>query len=100
MVRRVYQLDHVRGHEYGALRDDRVARRVRVLAIFLSRRQAPVLLVAHESDDAAGRIPAAVLPALYGAGPHRYAYCRGIGSHGLQRTSGCMDSRGFISGVP
>ena len=58
----------------------RPARGLRVLALQLPRRQARLLLAAHQPHDAAGGVPAAVLPALHDARPDGHAHRGGAGA--------------------
>ena len=71
----------------------RAAGRVRVLALLVPRRQAPVLLAADEPHDAARRVPAAVLSALHGDRPHGHAPRGRARAHGVQRAARRVDPR-------
>ena len=59
----------------------------------LPRRQACVLLAADQPHDAAGGVPAAVLPALHHAGPDGHPHRRGAGAPAVQRAAGGVDPR-------
>ena len=65
LVLGLHQQPDLREHEYGDLHQRGAARGVRLLALQFPRRQAPVLLAAHQPHDSARGIPAAVLPALH-----------------------------------
>ena len=64
-----------------------------LLALPLPRRQASVLLAADQPHGAAGRVRAAVLPALFGVRPVRHAHRRGAGALPVQRAAGGVDPR-------
>src|SRR3954451_22076214 len=68
---------------------------LRVLALPLPRRQAPVLLAAVEPDGAAGGVRAPVLYPLFGAQPVRYAVGGGAGALPVQRAARGVDPRRF-----
>ena len=61
LVQRLHQLDHLCHHQHGDLGDGRAAGGLRLLALPLPRRQAPVLLAADQPHGAAGGVRAAVL---------------------------------------
>ena len=69
------------------------AGRLRLLALPLPRRQAPVLLAADQPHGAAGGVRAALLPALFGDKPVRHAVGRGAGALPVQHSAGRLDPR-------
>ena len=60
----LHQLDDLRGDQHGRLAAGGPCPPLRLLALPVPRRQARLLLAAHQPDDAAGGVPAALLPAL------------------------------------
>ena len=87
-------------HQHGAVAQRRPPRGLRVLALPVPRRQAPVLLAADQPHGAAGGVPAAVLPALLGVGL--------FDTHLAVALAHCLFNvplavwilEGFMSGVP
>ena len=71
----------------------RAAGGLRLLALPLPRRQAPVLLAADQPHGAAGGLRAAVLQALFGHRPVRHAMGGGAGPLPVQRAAGGVDPR-------
>ena len=67
LVLGLHQLDDLRGDQHRDLAAGGAARGLRVLALQLPGRQACVLLAADQPHDAAGGVPAALLPALHDA---------------------------------
>ena len=59
----------------------------------LPRRQARLLLAAHQPDDAAGGVPAAVLPALHDARPDGHAHRGRARAPAVQRAARGLDPR-------
>src|SRR3546814_19602243 len=82
------------GAEHGDLGLRGAAGGLRLLALPLPRRQAPVLLAADQPHGAAGGLRAAVLPALLRLRPDRHAYRGGAGALPVKRAAGGVDSRG------
>ena len=72
-----------------------LARRLRFLALSLSRRQAPLLLAVDQPDGAAGGFRAAVLPALFGDRPVRHANRSGARALSLQHSARGVDPGRF-----
>ena len=66
---------------------------LRLLALPVPRRQAPVLLAAHQPHGAAGRLRAAVLPALFGIGLFDTPYRGGAGPLPVQHPARRLDPR-------
>ena len=93
LVQGLHQLDHLRGHEHGDLDRRGAAGGLRLLALPLPRRQAPVLLAAHQPHGAAGGVRAALLPALFGLRADRHAYRGGARALPVQRAAGGVDPR-------
>src|SRR3546814_8123927 len=69
------------------------AGRLRLLALPLPRRQAPVLLAADQPHGAAGGLRAAVPATLLGARAVRHPSRGGAGALPVQHTAGGVDSR-------
>ena len=69
------------------------AGRLRLLALPVPRRQAPVLLAAHQPHGAAGGVRPALLPALFVLRADRHPYRRGAGPLPVQRAAGRVDPR-------
>src|ERR1700733_12859846 len=91
LVFRLYQLAEICRHQHGDLELGRAARGLRVLALSVSRRQAPVLLAAVEPDGASRGLRAAVLQSLFGDRPVRYAVGGRARALHLQRPAGGVD---------
>ena len=93
LVLRLHQLAEIRRHQHDPVDLVRAAGRLRLLALPLPRRQAPVLLAAVEPDGAAGGVRAAVLQSLFGDQPVRHALGGGAGALPVQRAAGRVDPR-------
>jgi glycerol transport system permease protein len=66
----------------------------------LHRRQARVLLAADQPHDAAGGVPAAVLPALHHAGPDGHAHRVALAHLLFNVPLAVWILEGFMSGIP
>jgi glycerol transport system permease protein len=84
---------HLRGAEHPALARLGAPGGLRLLALPLPRRQAPVLLAAFEPDGAAGGVRPAVLQPLLGDRADRHAARRGARPLPVQRAAGGVDPR-------
>src|SRR5687767_8991824 len=93
MVQWLHCLDPIRSDQHGAVRGGGTARRLRVLAVSFSRRQASVLLASDEPHGAARCVCVAVLSALFCRWSFRYALGGGAGSYALQHPARRVDPR-------
>jgi glycerol transport system permease protein len=99
LVLGLHQQPDLRG-QHGDLDHRGAAGGLCLLALQLPRRQACVLLAADQPHDAAGGVPAAVLPALHHAGPDGHAHRGGAGAPAVQRAAGGVDSGRLHVGIP
>ena len=93
LVQRLHRLARICGHQHGPVGGGGAAGRLRLLALPVPRRQAPVLLAADQPHGAAGGVRAAVLPALFGGRPVRHALGGGAGPHPVQHPARGVDPR-------
>ena len=93
LVLGLHQLAHLCGHQHGAVDRPRAAGGLCLLALPLPRRQAPVLLAAHQPHGAAGGVRAALLQSLFGHRALRHALGGGAGALPVQRAAGGVDPR-------
>ena len=91
---------HLRDHQHAHLDRARAARGLRLLALPVHRRQASVLLAAHQPNGAAGGVRAAVLPALLGDRPVRHAMAVALAHCLFNVPLAVWILEGFMSGVP
>jgi ABC-type glycerol-3-phosphate transport system permease component len=78
----------------------RIAGRLCLLALPVSRRQAPVLLAAVQPHGAAGGVRAAVLPALFGIGLFDTPWAVALAHCLFNVPLAVWILEGFMSGVP
>ena len=90
---RLHQLAELRADQHGVVDLARAAGRLRVFALSVHRRQAPVLLAVVEPHGASGGVRAAVLQPLFRDRPVRHAMGRGAGALPLQRSARGLDPR-------
>ena len=93
LVHGLRQLADLRGDQHGDLGRGRAAGGLRVLALPLPRRQAPVLLAADQPHGAGRGVRAAVLPALLGGRPVRHPHRGGAGALPVQHPARGLDPR-------
>jgi glycerol transport system permease protein len=89
----LHQQPDLRRDQHGHLHHRCAAGSLRVQPLQLPRRQARLLLAADQPHDAAGGLPAAVLPALHDRRPDGHAHRGGPGAPRVQRATGRLDPR-------